>query len=54
MSSNNDEQDKSKVQNLVQLNIIREYFEMYPNLEIHGSSGFEGISKANEKDRLII
>jgi hypothetical protein len=35
MSSNNDAQDKSKLQNLVQLNIIREYFEMYPNLEIH-------------------
>ena len=35
MSSNKDVQDKSKMQSLVQLNIIREYFEMYPNLEIH-------------------
>jgi hypothetical protein len=27
--------DKSKERTLVQLNIIKEYFEMYPDVEIH-------------------
>ncbi len=32
---NNNENDKSKEQNLAQINIIKEYFEMYPDIEIH-------------------
>jgi hypothetical protein len=33
--NNNDKNDKSKEQNLAQINIIKEYFEMYPDVEIH-------------------
>lgn len=35
MPNTSDENIKLKVQSLVQLNIIKEYFEMYPNIEIH-------------------
>ncbi len=35
MPNNNDQNDKSKEQSLAQISIIKEYFKMYPNLEIH-------------------
>ncbi len=35
MLNSNNQGNKSKEQNLAHINIIKEYFEMYPNLEIH-------------------